>query len=160
MAKQSKKLKKPDVNIPKPKFAMAEPNDDLEAHGWDLKNIRYPSKDSTADDVWPGRCIFNIEQDIKSIDRYGVDARFICPKYLQIALDQSPELREAALAAKKAGYTKAAVERLQATIVKIFEQEILPDIAAKFYEIAAYIAQFYAARLAYASMRQPEPQKN
>lgn len=139
---------------------MAEPNDDLEAHGWDLKNLRYPSKDSTPDDVWPGRSIFNIEQDIKSIDRYGVDAHFVCPKYLQIALDQSAALREAAMAAKKAGYTKASIERLQAAIVKIFDEEILPDIAAKFYEVATYVAQFYAARLAYSAIRQPEPQKN
>lgn len=132
---------------------MPEPNDDLDAHGWDLKNLRFPSRDSTPDDVWPGRSMFNIEQSIESIDRYGPDVRFICPAYLQIMLDQSPKLREAAMAAKQAGYTKTALAKMHEVIVEIFNEVILPDMAAQFYKVAPHVAQFYAARLAQSSMR-------
>jgi hypothetical protein len=155
MKKPTRKTnKKPEAsNEPRPKFVMAEPNDDLEAHGWDLKNLRLPSKDSTPDDVWPGRSMFNIEQTIESIDRYGPDVRFVCPAYIQIMLDRSPKLREAALAAKQAGYTKASIAKMHEIVVEVFNDEILPAIAEQFYRVAPYVAQFYAARLAQSTMR-------
>lgn len=145
---------------PRPKFVMPEPNDDLEAHGWDLKNLRHPTKDSTPDDVWPGRSMFSVEQSIESIDRYGPDAHFICPKYLQIMLDQSARVREAAVAAKTANYTKAALAKMQEVVVDVFNNEVLPDLIENFYKVAPHVAQFYAARLAQATLRKKLAAKN
>jgi len=158
-AKSKTKLAPVDQG-PRPKFAMPEPNDDLEAHGWDLKNLRHPTKDSTPDDIWPGRTMFSVEQNIESINRYGPDAHFLCPKYLQIMLDKSQRVREAAVAAKTANYTKAALAKMQEVIIDVFNNEVLPDLIENFYKVAPHVAQFYAARIAQTTLRKKLEAKN
>ena len=63
----------------RPPYQMAEPNDDLDAYGWRLAQLRFASKDSTPGNVWPGRPIFMIPQSVQSSSKYGHEAHFLCP---------------------------------------------------------------------------------
>lgn len=136
---------------PKAAYTMPAPNDDLSAYGWDLKNIRYPDpRSENKKDPDAGPHIFRAPQEnAKTMHRYGHDAHFICPKYLQIILDSSPAVKDATVAAAEARYTQEAVARIQAAVDKVFEEVILPDIIKNFAAVSPMIAQFYAARLAH-----------
>jgi hypothetical protein len=136
---------------PKAAYTMPAPNSDMSAYGWDLKNIRHidpRSEDKKDPDA--GVHIFSAPQEnAKTMLRYGHDANFICPKYLQIILDSAPEIREATLAAAEARYTQEAIARIQAAVDKVFKERILPDIAKNFAAVSPFVAQFYAARLSH-----------
>jgi hypothetical protein len=136
---------------PKAAYTMPAPNDDLAAYGWDLRNIRQAdpkSEDKKSPD--PGPRLFRAPQEnARTMDRYGHDAQFICPKYLQILLDSSPEIRAATVAAAEARYTQEAIAGIRAAVNKVFREVVLPDIIDNFNEASGTIAQFYAARLAH-----------
>jgi len=138
-------------SAPQPAYVMPPPNDDIAAHGWDLRQIREAdSKSLDKKDPDKGKPIFSAPQEtIKTIVRYGCDAHFICPKYLQILLDHSEELRKVTMAAAENKYRATDIDAIEATVKKLFEEVVLPDIAKNFSRISRTVAQFYAARLAH-----------
>ena len=145
----SRKLNTPET--PKPAYVMPDPNSDMEAYGWDLGKIRHPDpKSENPKEPDPGRRIFIARQETpQTMERYGHDAMFICPRYLQILLDQSAEVREAAVAAHAARYTKESIAKVEAAVRDCFNNVVLKDIVSSFDEVAPLVAQFYAARVAH-----------
>jgi hypothetical protein len=146
-----KKLKKKEEQLPKAPYEMPAPNDSLDAYGWDLSKLRYPSEHSLdPKDPDPGKHIFTAPQETKqTMDMYGHDAKFICPRYVQILLDMAPGVRKAAMAAHNSRYTKASIAAIQVEIEKVFNDVIIKDIEKNFKKIAPLVAQFYAARVAH-----------
>lgn len=145
-------LKDPNKKAPpKPAYIMPPPNDDAEAYNWELSRLRIADpKSENKREPDQGPRLFRAPQEtMQTMRRYGHDAQFICPKYLQIMLDQSLEIREATVKAAEARYSKEALSKLQATITAVFHEKILPDIAQNFEHVAPTIAQFYAARMAH-----------
>lgn len=136
---------------PRPAYVMPVPNDDLEAYGWNLHKLREADpKSLDKKDPDKGKPIFSAPQEtLKTIVRYGCDAQFICPKYLQIILDQSAELRQVTEAAAANRYRAEDIAAIEAVVTKIFKEEVLPDIVENFSRISRTVAQFYAARLAH-----------
>jgi hypothetical protein len=136
---------------PKAAYIMPPPNDDAEAYNWELSRLRGPDPESeNKRDPDPGANLFRAPQEtMQTMRRYGHDARFICPKYLQIMLDYSTEVRDATVKAAEARYTKEAIGKLQAAITEVFHEKILPDIIQNFERVAPVLAQFYAARMAH-----------
>lgn len=132
----------------RPKFVMDRPNDDIEAYGWALKNMRMPTDDK---DI-AGRPAFHLKTSIDDIKRYGVDVQFLCPAYVQRQLDECPAVTAALQKAKAAGWTPEALKKLNDAIVKSFSEKVLVDVAENFYKIAPMVAEFYAAREAYYDM--------
>lgn len=149
MAKTKRKLDKKEPTI-KPPFNMAEPNDDLSAYGWSLDRLRYPSKDSTKTDIWPGRSVFDIDTNSALKDTYGFNIEFLNPKYLQVMLDSSPKVMAAAQAAAEAKYSEESLLNLRKAVLIEFRDRIIPDITARFKKISGMVGQFYAARMAHA----------
>jgi hypothetical protein len=146
--RQTRKLPKKEDTI-KPPFNMAEPNDDLHAFGWSLSRMRYPAKDSSPDDVWPGASVFHVPEsdDFKNI--YGFNVEFANPAYLQFLLDCSPAVRKAALRCQKLKYSPESIANLRKVITTAFKDTVVPDMTARFVKIAQLVAEFYAARLAH-----------
>jgi hypothetical protein len=144
---RKEKIKKPEQ--PKPRYVMPEPNSDLAAFGWDMGRMRYPSKDSTKNDVWPGRNMFEIAGAEKLKDLYGFDIYFICPKYVQFMFDQSPEIRAGAEKVRAANYTQAALTDFAAVVRKVFKTVVVPEMIRQFEVVGGDVARFYAARLAH-----------
>ena len=138
-------------NKPKAPYVMPPPNDDIAAHGWDLRQIREADpKSLDKKDPDKGRPIFSAPQEtLKTIVRYGCDAHFLCPKYLQILLDQSEDVRKAAMAAAENRYRASDIDAIEAAVNKAFKEVVLPDIEKNFSRISRTVAQFYAARLAH-----------
>lgn len=153
MARKSSKTKldkKPAG--PKPKFVMAEPNDDAAAFGWTLGKLRYLSDDVIDGERWPGRGVFDMPYSFETRQLYGHIIEFVNPAFLQIQLDSSPAVRKSAEQAKAEGYTPEAIAKLRKTILKVFQEEVLPQIDAQFKKIAGMVAEFYCARLAHIDM--------
>jgi hypothetical protein len=149
MARRSKaKLDKPPA-APKPAFVMAEPNDDAAAFGWTLGKLRYLSEDEIDGERWPGRGVFDVPYSYEIRQTYGHIIEFINPTFLQIQLDSSQEIRSAAERARKAGYTQDAISKFKKVVVRVFNEQILPDIAKRFEKVAGMVAEFYCARLAH-----------
>jgi hypothetical protein len=136
---------------PKAAYTMPAPNDDMLAYGWQLTNIRaVDPKSEDKKDPDPGSSIFRAPQEtMQTMRRIGHDAHFICPKYLQILLDTSPEVKTAALSAAEHRYTQESIRELQTVIMRVFTKTVLPDIEKNFEAGALPIAQFYAARVAH-----------
>jgi hypothetical protein len=136
---------------PKAAYVMPTPNSDIAEYGWFLKNIRHADpKSLDKKDPDPGRSIFSATQEtLKTMRILGHEARFICPTYLQILLDASPEIREAALRAANARYTKESIGQIEAAIARVFRDVVLPDIKKNFEAVLPMLAQFYAARVAH-----------
>lgn len=130
----------------RPKYVMPPPNDDIDAYGWELRQIRMPSAD---DKTVASRPAFHVKQDIESIKAYGVDMQFACPKYVQQMLDASPSIDSAVQKAKAAGWTPEALKKVTDAVIKTFNEHVLVDIAQRFYAIAPMVADFYAARQAH-----------
>ena len=128
---------------------MPEPNDDMAAYGWDLGKLRYPAADSAPNDIWPGRSMFEVAEAKELADTYGFDIQFVCPKFVQVLLDQEKEIMDGAQKARNAGYTKAALEEFADTVRSVFRLVVLPQIAERFNEVSQSVAGFYAARLAH-----------
>lgn len=149
----AKKLKRSleKQNKPRPAYLMPPPNDDAEAYNWELRSLRKPDPESeNKKEPDAGQSIFRASQEtMQTMRRYGHDAQFICPKYLQIMLDRSPDVRKAAIAASEARYTKEAIEELRKTVMRVFHDEVLADMTQNFEAISLVIAQFYAARFAH-----------
>lgn len=133
----------------RPPYVMPVPNDDAEAYGWSLANLRLPAKDPDTGEIWPGRTVFNVKRDLNNMLQYGMDANFVCPRYLQYMLDQIPEVKKGAEKVRAAGYSPEALEKFGKLIVKVFEEQILVDVVTRFYKAAPTVAQFYAAHLAH-----------
>lgn len=115
-----------------------------------MDRMRYPTKDSTATDVWPGRSIFEIEDAQKLVEQYGFNIDFINPKFVQVMLDSSTAVRNAAINCHDANYSPESRAKLRRVIVKEFETVIVPAITERFKKISNLVADFYAARLAHA----------
>lgn len=130
----------------RPKYVMPPPNDDIEAYGWELRQVRLPSAD---DKHIASRPAFHVKQDIESIKKYGVDMQFACPKYVQMLLDNAPNVDSAVQKAKAAGWTPEALKKITDAVLKAFNERVLVEIAQQFYRVAPMIADFYAARQAY-----------
>lgn len=148
MAKIKRTLDKPKEG-PKPPFNMAAPNDDLHAFGWDMGRIRYPAKDSTPNDVWPGRSIFDVDSDSALQKEYGFNIDFLNAKYLQVLFDRSPKIMAACQKAAQEKYSENALANLRKVIMAEFRDTVLPDIEVRFKKISNMICQFYAARMAH-----------
>lgn len=145
----ARKEKKKQPEQPKPRYVMPDPNSDLAAFGWDMSRMRYPSKDSTKTDVWPGRNVFEIAGAEKLVDLYGFDIQFVCPKYVQFMLDQNQDIRAGAEKVKAAGYTQAALNEFAETAQKVFKTVVVPEMIRQFNGVSGEVARFYAARLAH-----------
>ena len=153
MARKSSKTKldkKPAG--PKPKFVMAEPNDDAAAFGWTLGKLRYMSDEKINGERWPGRGVFDVPYDYATRQIYGHIIEFVNPAFLQIHLDSSPAVRKGAEQARAAGYTKEAIDKLRKIILKVFQEEVLPKIEAQFKNAAGMVSEFYCALLAHIDM--------
>lgn len=133
----------------RPPYVMPAPNDDAEAYGWSLAHLRLPDKDETTGEIWPGRSLFDVKRDLDKMLRYGMEANFVCPHYLQYMLDQIPEVKKGVEKVRAAGYSPEALEKLAKLIVKVFEEHIVVDVITRFYKAAPTVAQFYAAHLAH-----------
>ena len=133
----------------KPPYVMPEPNDDAAAYGWSLAHLRLPAKDPVTKEIWPGRTLFDVKRDLNNMLHYGMDANFVCPRYLQYMLDQIPEIKNGAEKVRAAGYSPEALEKFEKLIVKVFEEQVIVDVITRFYKAAPTVAQFYAAKLAY-----------
>lgn len=155
MAKISRKLdiKKPDKMPP---FLMAEPNDDAAAFGWSLDRLRYPSEDSTKGDVWPGAPVFQIEEEKELRSLYGFNIEFVNPKFVQVMLDNSQKVRNAAEKCAAAKYSPESRAELRKIIMAEFKDTIVPEMLARFKKVASLVADFYAARLAHLMTYGPE----
>lgn len=147
----AKKHELAHVDKVKPAYLMPAPNDDAAAYGWDLSKLRYPDpKSPDKKDPDPGRHMFNAPQENgNTMHRYGHNAVFLCPKYLQIILDQSKALHAAAKNAAENRYRASDIDEIQAVVDKVFKETVLPDIVANFEKVSRAIAQFYAARMAH-----------
>lgn len=132
----------------RPKFVMPSPNDDIDAYGWALKNIRLPTDEK---DI-AGRPIFNIKVGVENIRRYGTDVQFLCPTYLEVFFDNCPQVSAAVQKARDAGWAPEQVNKITAAIVRTFDEKILVDMAQRFHRVAPMVAQFYAARAAHRDM--------
>lgn len=141
----------PQQKIAKPAYVMPGPNSDIEAYGWDMSKLRYPDPNSdNKKDPDPGKPIFTPpEATWENRQRYGHNIDFLCPQYIQLMLDRSDSVRNAALAAHDAKYSKESLEKLQAAVNQEFNKKILPEIAKNFGQISGMLAQFYAARIAH-----------
>lgn len=137
----------------RPKHVMAPPNDDIDAYGWELRQIRLPSADDKRE---AGRPAFYIKTDIASIKKYGTEVTFACPQYVQMLFDADPAIERAVQKAKAADWTPAALEKLKDAILGTFNEKVLVSIAENFYRIAPMIADFYAARQAYIDLHGKE----
>jgi len=150
MARKSKtKLdKKPPQ--PRPKFVMADPNDDAAAFGWTLGKLRYPGEERDANgDRWPGRGVFDVPCSYEVRQAYGHIIEFVNPAYVQLLLDGDDSVRKGAEAVREAGYTKEAIEKFSRTIMRVFNEKIVPDMAKRFEAVSGKVAEFYCARLAH-----------
>ena len=136
---------------------MPEPNDDLAAFGWPLAKLRYPSRDSTKTDIWPGKPVFEVEEAKELAEQYGFDIEFVNAKFVQVMLDNSPAVREAAEQCAAAKYSQESLENLRGVIVKEFRDAVVPEMTKRFKKISAMVAQFYAARIAHLLTFGPEP---
>jgi hypothetical protein len=139
-------LKPPTV---KPPFNLPEPNDDLHAYGWSMDRLRYPSKDSTKTDIWPGRSVFDVDTDNALRDTYGFNIEFLNPKYLQAMLDSSPKIMAACQKAAAAEYSEEALLNLRKVVMAEFKDLVLVDMLTRFKKVAGIVGQFYAARMAH-----------
>jgi len=148
MAKIKRTLDKPK-NIIKPPFNMAEPNDDLHAFGWSMDRLRYPSKDSSPGDIWPGASVFGVPDADAFRETYGFNIAFLNAQYLQFMLDQVPAIRTAAEKCAKTKYSPEALAALKKTVMHAFSTKIIPDIEARFKKVAGLVGEFYAARIAH-----------
>lgn len=142
MKKQTLPKRPPQKRLP---FKMQDPNDNLEAYGWALQALRHLSPDGHI----AGRPVFMLPLDMKILRKYGVDLEFLNPKYVQYMLDQQPEINKGLEKVRAAGYTPEALEKFNGIVVKAFEENVLVDIAQRFFKVAPLVAQFYAAKLAY-----------
>ena len=159
---KSRKPKQPLVQSAEPaEYIMPAPNNDIDEYGWHLKNFRWPdSKSVNPKDPDPGKPLFiTPRQTIETLRKFGHDARFMCPTYLQIILDGSKEIRKAAENATKSRYTKESLAKLEATINRVVRDVVLPDIINNYKAIAPFIAQFYAARVAALKLKKAQKQK-
>jgi hypothetical protein len=143
--KQKEKAKEP----PKPRYVMPEPNSDIAAFGWDMGRLRLPSQDSTKNDVWPGRSVFEIPTASALRDLYGFDIYCICPKYVQMLFDQNQEIRDGAEKVRAANYTQTALAEFAETVRRVFKSAVVPAMVKQFNEASEHVAKFYAARLAH-----------
>jgi hypothetical protein len=144
--KRTLDIKKPDKLPP---FMMAEPNDDAAAFGWSLDKLRYPSKDSTKGDVWPGNPVFQIEESNELRNMYGFDIDFVNAKFVQVMLDNSEKVRAAAEKCATAKYSEESRANLRRVIMAEFKDVILPEMLVRFKKVSGLVADFYAARLAH-----------
>lgn len=149
MSKTKQKMTLDKVDRPTPAYVMPEPNDDIAAFGWDLCKLRYPSDSSKKGDVWPGAPMFELPFSKELQQAYGFDITFVPAKYVQVLLDNDPEVRTGAEKVKAARYTQAALEEYRKTIIKAFQARIVPDMIARFEKVAGHVAGFYAARIAH-----------
>jgi hypothetical protein len=151
MARKSKSATKLDKQppAPKPAFVMAEPNDDAAAFGWTLGKLRYLSKDAVNGERWPGPGVFDVPCTYEVRQVYGHIIEFVNPAYLQLQFDGNADIRKAAEKAREEGYTKEAIAKFRKVILRVFNEQVVPDMVKRFGAVAGLVAEFYCARLAH-----------
>lgn len=149
MTKQKRPTKPKEKEIPKPPFVMAEPNDDAAAFGWSMGNLRCPMPPDDDGEIWPGKPVFQIEEEPELRAAYGFDINFVNAKFVQVMLDGSEAVANATKRAARAGYTPESRAALKKVILREFETQVVPEITRRFKAVADYVADFYAARLAH-----------
>lgn len=149
MAKTNRRPAAKKEDTKKPPFVMPEPNDDAAAFGWSLGNLRCPGEVDNQGDVWPGKPVFQIEEENELRDAYGFDINFINAKFVQVMLDGSEDVANATKKAARAGYTPKSRAALKRVIMREFAEQIAPAMIARFNAVADYVADFYSARLAH-----------
>lgn len=139
------------VDAVKPPFAMADPNDDAAAYGWSLGKLRYQGEPDPKDPGthWPGVHVFNVPTPVAVQQVYGHNIEFVCPSFVQLMLDAEPEIRKGAERVRTAKYSPEALKKYRKVVMTVFQEKILPQIAARFEEVSGMVAEFYAARLAH-----------
>jgi hypothetical protein len=149
MARKSKaKLDKPPAG-PKPAFVMADPNDDAAAFGWTLGKLRYLSEEIIDGERWPGPGVFDVTYPYEVRQTYGHIIEFLNPAFLQVQLDGNQDVRRAAEKAREEGYTPEAIAKFRKVIIRVFNEQVIPDIVKRFQKAAGMVAEFYCARLAH-----------
>lgn len=128
---------------------MPEPNDDLHAFGWSMDRLRYPSETSTKTDVWPGKSIFEVDEAKALYEQYGFNIDFVNPKFIQVMLDNSVAVRNAAQKCADDKYSPESRANLKAVINKEFRETIVPAMVTRFKKVSALVADYYAARIAH-----------
>lgn len=154
-SKLSRKLDKKEPSK-KPPFNMPEPNDDLAAFGWSLDRLRYPSATSTKTDVWPGPSVFEVAEAKALYEQYGFNIDFVNPKFVQVMLDSSVAVRNAAQKCADSKYSPESRAALRAVINKEFRETIAPAMIERFKKISTLVADYYAARIAHLLTFGPE----
>jgi hypothetical protein len=139
------------VDAVKPPFTMADPNDDAAAYGWSLGKLRYQGEPDPEDPgtCWPGEHVFNVPTPLEVRQVYGHNIEFVCPAFVQLMLDAEPEIRKGAERVRAAQYSPEALKKYRRVVMTVFQEKILPQIAARFEEVSGLVAEFYAARLAH-----------
>jgi hypothetical protein len=139
------------VDVVKPPFMMADPNDDAAAYGWSLGKLRYPGDPDPEEPGthWPGDHVFNVPTPLEVRQVYGHNIEFVCPAFVQLMLDAEPEIRKGAERVRKAGYTPEALAKYRKVVLAVFQEKILPQMVQRFEEVSGLVAEFYAARLAH-----------
>ncbi len=128
---------------------MAAPNDDAAAFGWTLGKLRYLSDDEVNGERWPGRGVFDVPCSYAVRQVYGHIIEFVNPAYLQLQLDGNEDIRKAAEKARAEGYTKEAIAKFRKVILRVFNDQVIPDMVKRFGNVAGLVAEFYCARLAH-----------
>jgi hypothetical protein len=149
MARKSKAKLDKQPPAPKPAFVMAAPNDDAAAFGWTLGKLRYLSDDEVNGERWPGRGVFDVPCSYAVRQVYGHIIEFVNPAYLQLQLDGNEDIRKAAEKARAEGYTKEAIAKFRKVILRVFNDQVIPDMVKRFGNVAGLVAEFYCARLAH-----------
>ena len=128
---------------------MDEPNDDAAAFGWSMDKLRYPSRDSTKTDIWPGRSIFEIEEARELAEQYGYNIDFVNAKFVQVVLDNSAAVRAAAEKCAANKYSDESLAAMRRVIIQEFKDVVVPAMTERFKKVAGLVADFYAARIAH-----------
>ena len=154
-SKLSRKLDKKEP-VKKPPFNMQEPNDDISAFGWSMDRLRYPSSTSTKTDIWPGRSVFEVAEAKELYEQYGFNIDFVNPKFIQVMLDNSAAVRNAAQKCADNKYSIESRTALKTVINKEFRETIVPAMVERFKKVSALVADYYAARVAHLLTFGPE----
>jgi hypothetical protein len=135
-------MKKKAAPTAQPPYVLPPPNDDVFAYGGNLGNLRHGKL--AAGQLIPASPVFSGDYG-----PLGADYRWLETFRFEQLCDEAAAVQTAIKKAAAAGYSDAALKRLEDAVVKVFEEVHLPEILAQFYETAPLIAQYFAAKAAY-----------
>lgn len=135
---------------PTPTFTMPSPNDTTDIYKGALHRLR---RTNPAHPAIPGGSLFGVPDE-----PVGADWRFLEGRWFEQLLDQDQGVQAAVQKAAGVGYNEKAMERIQAAILRVFEEVYLVQLVDLFDAIAPTVAQFMAARHAYYRLHPEELQ--